>query len=226
MLSRSSARPLAFSPTHWAHAVARLLAWLAAYHEREPDSAGARVDELRRALLDQPPVSLVAAILDSLVDTEDIVRAGSRFQLRGHEVKLTPVDLALWERAQPVLAAAGLAPPRVGELAVQVGAKEEVLKYLFAKLVRMGQLHAVRREVFFLPSVITALATQTEQLARSNARGIVTVGPFREHTGLPRNLGIPMLEYFDRAGFTWRRDDGRRLRRDSAQVFGSNEAVR
>ena len=224
--SAASARPLAFSPTHWAHSVARLLAWLAAYHEREPDSAGARVDELRRALPDQPPITLVAAILDSLVETENIVRAGSRFQLRGHEVKLTPADLALWERVRPALAAAGLAPPRVGELAVQVGAKDEVLKYLFAKLVRMGQLHAVRREVFFLPSVITALATQTEQLARSNARGIVTVGPFREHTGLARNLGIPMLEYFDRAGFTWRRDDGRRLRRDSAQVFGSNEAMR
>ena len=222
----SGARLVAFSPAHWAQSVSRLLAWLAAYHEHEPDSAGARVDELRRALPDQPPITLVAAILDSLVETENIVRAGSRFQLRGHEVKLNAVELALWERAQTALVAAGLAPPRVADLAVQIGAKAEVLKQLFAKLVRMGQLHAVRREVFFLPAMITALATQTEQLARSNARGVVTVGPFREHTGLPRNLGIPMLEYFDRAGFTWRRDDGRRLRRDSAQVFGSNDAVR
>ena len=221
----SGAGLLAFSPAHWAQSVSRLLAWLAAHHEREPDSAGARVDELRRALPDQPPIALVTAILDSLVETQNIVRAGSRFQLCGHEVKLTPVDLALWERAQPALAAAGLAPPRVGELAMQIGAKEEVLKHLFAKLVRMGQLHAVRREVFFLPAAIAALAAQTEQLARSNARGIVTVGPFRDYTGLHRNLGIPMLEYFDRAGFTWRRDDGRRLRRDSAQVFGPNEAV-
>ena len=223
--SAASARPLAFSPTHWAHAVARLLAWLAAYHEREPDSAGARVDELRRALPDQPPLALVAGILDSLVEAQTIVRAGSRFQLRGHEVKLTPDELALWERAQPALAAAGLAPPRVGDLAKQISAKEEVLKHLFAKLVRMGQLHAVRREVFFLPAAIAALAAQTEQLARSNARGIVTVGPFRDYTGLHRNLGIPMLEYFDRAGFTWRRNDGRRLRRDSAQVFGPSESA-
>ena len=115
---------LAFSPAHWAQCVSRLLAWLAAYHEREPDSAGARVDELRRALPDQPPMTLVAAILDSLVETKNIVCAGSRFQLCGHEVKLTPVDLALWERVQPALAAAGLAPPRVGELAMQVGARK------------------------------------------------------------------------------------------------------
>ena len=81
------------------------------------------------------------------------------------------------------------------------------------------------RSVFFLPAAIAALAAQTEQLARSNARGLVTVGPFRECTGLQRNLGIPMLEYFDRAGFTWRRNDGRRLRRDSVQVFGPSESA-
>ena len=144
----------------------------------------------------------------------------------GHEVKLNAVEQALWERALPVLGAAGLAPPRVAELALQLGAKEELLRHLLGKLVRMGRLHAVRREVFFLPEVIASLATQTEALAKSSAKGLVTVGPFRERTGLHRNLGIPMLEYFDRAGFTWRRDDGRRLRRESAQVFGPGGAVK
>ena len=211
---------LAFSPTHWAHCVELLLAWLAAHHARDPDSAGARADELRRALPDQPPMTVVAGILASLVEEQRIVPAGSRFQLPGHEIRLNPAEQALWERTLPILEGAGLAPPRVAELAVQLGANQEVLRHLFGKLVRMGRLHAVRREVFFLPSVIVTLAAQTEQLSRSNAKGIVTVGPFRERTGLHRNLGIPMLEYFDRAGLTWRRSDGRRLRRDSAQVFG------
>lgn len=61
---------------------------------------------------------------------------------------------------------------------------------------------------------------------RSSAKGLVTVGPFRERTGLHRNLGIPMLEYFDRAGLTSRRYDGRRLRRESAQVFDPGGALK
>ena len=217
---------LAFSLGHWARCVEQLLGWLAAYHQREPDSAGARADELRRALPDQPAAAVMAGILESLVGDGRLLHAGSRFQLPGHEVKLNAVEQALWERALPVLDAAGLAPPRVAQLALQLGAKEELLRHLLGKLVRMGRLHAVRREVFFLPELIASLATQTEALAKSNAKGLVTVGPFRERTGLHRNLGIPMLEYFDRAGFTWRRDDGRRLRRESAQVFGPGGAVK
>ncbi len=217
---------LAFSLGHWARCVGQVLGWLAAYHQREPDSAGARADELRRAVPDQPAAAVMAGILESLVADGRLLHAGSRFQLPGHEVKLNAVEQALWERVLPVLVAAGLAPPRVAELALQLGAKEDLLRHLLGKLVRMGRLHAVRREVFFLPEVIASLATQTEALAKSSAKGLVTVGPFRERTGLHRNLGIPMLEYFDRAGFTWRRDDGRRLRRESAQVFGLGEALK
>ena len=217
---------LAFSLSHWTRCVEQVLGWLAAHHEREPDSAGARADELRRAVPDQPAAAVVTGIIESLVGDGRLLQAGSRFQLPGHEVKLNAVEQTLWERALPVLGAAGLAPPRVAELAQQLGAKEELLRHLLGKLVRMGRLHAVRREVYFLPAVIASLATQTEALAKSSAKGLVTVGPFRERTGLHRNLGIPMLEYFDRAGFTWRRDDGRRLRRESAQVFGPGGAVK
>ena len=89
----------------------------------------------------------------------------------------------------------------------------------------MGRLHPVRREVFFLPQMVAMLAAQMEQLAHSHPKGIVTVGPFRERTGLHRNLGIPVLEYFDRAGFTLRRNDGRRVRRGSVAVFGDASAI-
>ncbi len=216
---------LGFSPAHWGFCVEQLLGWLAVYHQRDPDSAGASVDELRNALPDRPPAAVVGGILDSLIAAERVVRAGSRFQLPGHEVKLSPAEQALWDRARPALAATRPTPPGVAELAQQLQAEEELLRQLFKKLARMGQLHPVRREVFFLPQTLAMLAAQTEQLALAHPKGIVTVGPFRQYTGLHRNLGIPVLEYFDRAGFTLRRNDGRRVRRDSAEVFGAAGAM-
>ena len=55
----TSATPgLAFSIGHWAQCVDQLLGWLAAYHQREPDNAGARADELRRAVPDQPAAAV------------------------------------------------------------------------------------------------------------------------------------------------------------------------
>ena len=214
---------LAFSTAHWLRCAGQIQAWLATYHVRDPDSPGARLDQLRAALSDKPAIAVVSAILDQLIESGAVARTGSRFHLAGHKVRLSAAEQALWEHAQPSLIAAGLTPPRVAELAQRLSAKEELLRQLFIKLARMGLLHPVRREVFFLPQTVTRLAAQTEQLAQRHPEGIVTVGPFRTQTGLNRNLGIPVLEYFDRVGFTWRCKDGRRLRRSSAAVFGDSE---
>ena len=212
--------PLGFKREHWAHCVAQLTVWLASFHEQNPDSPGARLDQLRAALPDKPPPAVVAGILDQLVTSGEVARAGSRFHLCGHAVRLGAMEQVLWERALPALIESGLTPPRVADLAKQLSANEELLRQLFGKLARMGQLHPVRREVFFLPQTVARLAAQTEVLAHAHPKGVVTVGPFREHTGMNRALSIPMLEYFDRTGFTWRHKDGRRLRRASAAVFG------
>ena len=214
---------LAFSTAHWLRCAAQLQAWLASYHARDPDSPGARLDQLRTAFSDKPPVAVVTGILNHLIASGAVARAGSRFHLRGHQVHLSAAEQAMWEHVQPALIAAGLTPPRVAELAQRLSSKEELLRQLFGKLARMGLLHPVRREVFFLPQTVARLAAQTEQLAQRHPKGVVTVGPFRAQTGLNRNLGIPMLEYFDRVGFTWRCNDGRRLRRASAAVFGETE---
>ena len=111
--------------------------------------------------------------------------------------------------------------PQVPALAADLRVSDDALRNLFCRLARMGLLHRVRREVFFLPQTVALLAAQTESLAQATPRGVVTVGPFRDSTGLHRNLGIPMLEFFDRAGFTMRRKDGRRVRQPSVAVFSA-----
>ena len=211
---------LAFDPDHWQRAAEQLLAGLARYHARLPDSAGATPQELRGALADRPDVAVVTSLLETLIAAGLVVRIGARHQLAGHQIKLSEAEQLLWERAAPLLAQAALAPPQVPELAQQLHVNEAALRELFCRLARMGRLHRVRREVFFLPQTVAALAAQTEALAKTRPKGSITVGPFRELTGLHRNLGIPMLEFFDRSGFTLRLADGRRVQRASAQVFG------
>ncbi|MBA3595996.1 MAG: selenocysteine-specific translation elongation factor [Methylibium sp.] len=210
----------AFGAGHWRQLEEQALAALARHHERRPDSAGANLQELRSLMAQRPDTAIVAGLMDSATAQLRVLRLGARFQLSGHCVILSTVEQQLWQRARPRLDAAGLAPPQVPELAGDLGVTEEDLRTLFCRLARMGQLHRVRREVFFLPHTVALLAAQTQALARDRPRGVVTVGPFRDSTGLHRNLGIPMLEFFDRSGFTMRLKDGRRVRQDSAAVFG------
>ncbi len=222
---RAGGAARAFSPAHWQQLAEQALAALATFHERSPDSVGANVQELRGLMPQRPDTAVVASLLDTALAQQRVLRVGARFQLSGHRVTLSAAEQQLWERAKPQLDAAGLAPPQVPELARDLGVGDDVLRTLFCRLARMGQLHRVRREVFFLPHTVALLAAQTEALAQSQPRGVVTVGPFREATGLHRNLGIPMLEFFDRAGFTMRLRDGRRVRQAVATVFGDAAAA-
>ncbi len=224
-LLRAASESRAFSAQHWQQLAEQVLAALARYHERQPDSAGANVQELRSLMPQRPALATVVSALDTALTEHRVLRIGARYQLADHQVTLSPAEQQLWERSRPRLVAAGLSPPQVPELARDLNVNDDALRSLFCRLARMGQLHRVRREVFFLPHTVAQLAAQTEALAITQARGVVTVGPFRETTGLQRNLGIPMLEFFDRSGFTMRLRDGRRVRRDSVAVFGEAPAV-
>ena len=217
--------PRAFSAAHWEQLAVHAIEALGRYHERLPDSAGANLQELRGLLQQRPEAAVVASLLDTAIAQQRVLRVGARYQLVTHRVTLSAAEQQLWERARPSLDAAGLTPPQVPELARDLGVNEEGLRTLFCRLARMGQLHRVRREVFFLPQTVALLAAQTEALAQATPRGVVTVGPFRDCTGLQRNLGIPMLEFFDRAGFTTRMKDGRRVRQHSVAVFGAAPLV-
>ena len=221
---RTEGEARAFSKGHWQNLAEQAMLALARYHERFPDSAGANLQELCGLMPQRPAMTTVASLMDTAMAQQRVMRVGARYQLSDHRVTLSAAEQQLWERARPLLEVADLAPPQVPELARDLRVGEEALRTLFCRLARMGKLHRVRREVFFLPHTIVRLAAQTEVLARAQPRGVVTVGPFRETTGLHRNLGIPMLEFFDRSGFTMRLRDGRRVRRDSAAVFGDAAA--
>lgn len=222
----SSRAPRAFSAAHWGHLADQAIEALGRYHERLPDSAGANTQELSGLMPQRPQTSVVASLLETAVAQQRVLRVGARFQLAAHRVMLSATEQQLWERALPRLVAAGLAPPQVPTLAADLRVSDDALRSLFCRLARMGLLHRVRREVFFLAQTVAMLAAQTESLAQATPRGVVTVGPFRDSTGLHRNLGIPMLEFFDRAGFTMRRKDGRRVRQPSAAVFSASAPER
>ena len=211
----------AFSAAHWQQLAEQTLLVLARYHQGHADSAGANLQELRGLMPQRPDVAVLAGLLDTAIAQQRVLRVGARYQLAAHRVTLSAAEQQLWQRARPRLDAAALAPPQVPELARDLGVNEESLRTLFCRLARLGQLHRVRREVFFLPQTVALLAAQTQTLAQATPHGVVTVGPFRDRTGLQRNLGIPMLEFFDRAGFTMRRKDGRRVRQDSSMVFST-----
>jgi len=212
------AGPLGFSPAHHAGLRAGVLAAAADHAAAQPDSAGGTSDELLRRL---PPAMRPAgrAVLRDLVAEGALHRFGPLLHLPGHVVALTLSEENLWADIQGALQDAGMDQLRAALLAERVQVPVDELLPLLRKLGRLGRLCRVSPTYFVLPEALSGLAQAAVKVAEGTPGGILTVGRFREATGIGRNATMPMLEFFDKVGFTTRRADGRRVRPDRIALF-------
>ncbi len=184
----------------------------------DPDALGSTADGLLRGL----PIAVRApgrAALRELAAEGLVERHGALYRPPGHALQLAAAEEALWEEIEAVLRRAGADQPRVALLAERLAVSEAELRGLLGKLGRMGRLTRIAPHYFVLPETLGALARAAAAVAEEAPGGLLTVGRFRDATGINRNAVMPVLEFFDRAGFTTRRPDGRALRADRVGIF-------
>ena len=213
-------KTLLFARARWDALRAQVLASLAAYQAKNPDNFGATTIEILRtvAVLERPAL---AAALDAAVADKAVERFGQLLHLPGHEVKLSLDEENLWFELERYLAGQGIDPPRLGLVCEALRLEEGEVKPLLEKLGRMGRLRRVSKVYFVLPDVIRRLAEAAASCVAMHEQAILTVGQFREATGIGRNATMPVMEFFDRVGLTTRFKDGRRMRGTVASIFGA-----
>jgi selenocysteine-specific elongation factor len=214
---------LLFSDARWQALRDELLAHLGRFHQQEPDQLGPDRDRLRRfaaMTLDRPAF---IALVDELLSSGRICTSGPWLHLPDHQVKLSEQDDALWQRIEPLLASAGFDPPWVRDLATATGHAEADVRLLLRKLARIGQVHQVVRDLFYLESVTAQMVAMLVQLSAVDP--VIQAAVFRDRLGIGRKRSIQILEFFDRIGFTRRIGDQRRIRPDNALAQGASGAV-
>ncbi len=180
-----------------------LVAQVEQFHLREPHEPGMSVETLRHFL--RVPDAIAAAALGA-------AEQAGRLRLRAGAVA-TPafrmVPRASAEEQRRLVAAvreAGLAAPTVTELAERLGLAlagsglEQAA--LGGDVVRVEPGRYVAREA------LEGFATLVREVG---AQADITPGALRDRTGLSRKFLIPLLEWADRSGITYREGEGRRL---------------
>nr|MBL8410936.1 selenocysteine-specific translation elongation factor [Dechloromonas sp.] len=208
----------AFAPARWQALTERLLAALAAEHERAPDLTGVERDRLRRLTL--PTLSRPAfdALLATPLADGRIAQTNAWLHLPGHRVELAAADRDLWQTLKPLLDAAPYGPPRVRDVARASGVPEDTVRALFKRVARHGEAWPVAHDHYF---TATAVADLARRVAALNARdGHARAAPLRDEIGGGRKVAIHILEFFDRIGYTRRVRDTHILR-GSPEQFGS-----
>ncbi|MDD1964679.1 selenocysteine-specific translation elongation factor [Pseudomonas putida] len=214
---------LLFSEARWQVLRDEMLAHLGRFHQQEPDQLGPDRDRLRRfaAMARDRPAFI--ALVDELLSSGRICSSGPWLHLPDHQVKLSEQDDALWQRIEPLLANAGFDPPWVRDLAAATGHPEADVRLLLRKLARIGQVHQVVRDLFYLESVTAHMVAMLVQLSAVDP--VIQAAEFRDRLGIGRKRSIQILEFFDRIGFTRRMGDQRRIRPDNALAQGASGAV-
>jgi selenocysteine-specific elongation factor len=211
---------LAVSPERLAQLGERIAAVLADWHRAQPDALGPTRGALLARLRGQGPETALDAALAAEIAAGRVVRDGGMLRLPSHRPRLTREDERLWEKVRPLLAADGLRPPRVRELAAELDMQPEPLTRFLRRVERFGRVAPVAPNRFFLPETVRELAALAASLATEAPDGSFTAAAFKDRSGIGRNLTIEVLEYLDRIGATRRVGDARVMLRDAAELFG------
>jgi selenocysteine-specific elongation factor len=215
----SEAAPVMVSAETIARVGTSLTRHLATWHAAHPDQTGPGKAELLRAAGTVPP-NIAEAVLDVWRVRGEVVRDGVAWRLPDHHPVLAPLDEAMWSRVKTILNAADLRPPRVRELAAELGTSPDDMEALLLRLERFGRLIGVATNRFFLPATIVALGEVAHELASSSEEAGFTAAEFNKRSGIGRNLTIIVLEYLDAIGVTRRTGDLRHVVRSAQYAMG------
>jgi selenocysteine-specific elongation factor len=199
---------------HWRRLGQRALDAMRAFHQQHPDEPGIDRGRLRRISAPTIADTPWRALIDELVQQQQLQQSDHWLHLPEHRVSLTERERDLAQKLQTALAAGGFDPPWVRELAHGVPADDEEVRRVLRKCTVLCEVYEVVRDLFYHRDSIRALAGRLRSLCEQ--RGLVEAADYRDSIGLGRKRTIQVLEFFDRVGYTRRTPRGRVLRADSS----------
>jgi selenocysteine-specific elongation factor len=190
--------------------VEKAAAAVRAHHQGNPLAPGLPREELRERLGLADP-KLFARVIASLTEKRDIEAEGEVLKERGRRAGGGDADRELLDRVRTNLAASGLTPPDVGELARRLGEPPARVLAAVRLLEKEGEAVRVTAELYFDAAAVAGLRERL--VAFLKERGEITTQEFKELVAATRKWVIPLGEYFDREKVTLRVGDARRVLR-------------
>jgi selenocysteine-specific elongation factor len=219
----SSSGPVGLRTERWRELHDTVVATVRQWHGDKPESLGPNEQELRKALPEKVTPWVYGAAVQALTQSNDLLRNGVVLHLPGHTPQRNEAEVAMQQRVADLLEESGLKPPVVRALADSLGLDHVELGGFLKRAAQKGFVVKVTDNRFFLPEAVRELALMAEEIAAKASDGVFTASDFRDRSSIGRNITIDVLEYFDRAGFTHRTGNDRRIKKPAAEVFGKSD---
>ena len=207
----------------WERFRSTILERLDVFHAAHPDLTGIGFEELRRTTNQLLPSPLFKAALRALVEGGDVSMDRMWIRRPHHTIRLSAEDERLLGAILRYLNAEPYRPPRVRDIANMIHIEEERVRSLLRKSSKKGDVEEIAHDHFFTRSAVEAMAGIAIGLSTHSPNGVFTAAQFRDRLDNGRKVAIQVLEFFDRHGFTIRRQDLRRLNKARIAFFSSKQ---
>ena len=192
---------------------AAVLAAVGQWHVDFPLRPGMDRSEARRAVdVDDP--AIVDAVLDRLVESGALRSVGGLLAAPDFAPRTDAGQAAARAQIEQIYREAGLAPPRTDELPAPLRARAD-LRDLLLMLEREGVLAPLPPDRLVHRDALEDARVRLGALAGREGLG---PGDFRDLFDLPRKHLIPLLELFDRLGWTRRQGDQRSVAQKGVEI--------
>ena len=184
---------------------------LLAFHAENPTATGIPTAALRDLVDRRLDPRVFDAVLDAAVERGGAVVEAGQVRHPKAAVSALAAEADAATALLAALAAAGLEPPSVTELAASTASEVAVARKALARLAAEGAVVRVTSELFLVAAAYQE-ARERLRTALTAAPAGATAAQLRDALGVSRKYAIPLLEHFDAQGFTKRAGDLRTLR--------------
>jgi selenocysteine-specific elongation factor len=214
----------AMLPAAWESLRSGIGRTLDAFHAQRPDVPGIGIEQLRKGEKPLLPATLFLAALRKLADVGEVALDRTWVRRPGHEVKFSGEEERIWVLILPRLSGEPYRPPRVRDIAKAMALDEGFVRRLLRMAARRGDVEEIAQDHFFARPVVEDMARIAIDVAAASPTGKFTAAEFRDRLDNGRKVAIQILEFFDRHGFTIRRQDLRRINPARIEFFAPRSA--
>jgi selenocysteine-specific elongation factor len=215
---------IAMLPDTWQRLRARIGETLDAFHTERPDQPGIGLEQLRRGHKPMLPAAVFVAAVRKLAEAGEVALDRTWVRRPGHQVGFSAEEERSWALIWPRLAGEPYRPPRVRDIANAMAIDEAFVRRLMRMAVRRGDVEEIAHDHFFLRPAVQRMAEIAIDVAGHAHEGRFTAAEFRDRLDNGRKVAIQILEFFDRHGFTIRRQDMRRINPARVEFFAPKAA--
>ena len=215
---------VAMRPQTWGRLAENIGQALDAFHAERPDLPGIGLEQLRKAEKPALPVPLFMAVLRRLIEAGEVVLDRTWVRRPHHEVRFSNEEERIWALILPRLTAEPYRPPRVRDIAKAMNIDEGFVRRLMRMATRRGDVEEVAHDHYFARPIVENMARIAIGVAEASPTGKFTAAEFRDQLDNGRKVAIQILEFFDKHGFTIRRQDLRRINPARIDLFAPKAA--